>query len=169
MPSAKYLAARQLAITNAMAKVEGLEDLFTTPAAPIWSVVDGSQPCNTGDPYTKPGRERRDLFHPDVENRDCATPADDCARCPFRVPCQHYAVRHERRGYWGGLTAKDRELIRSELGIELDSPARDFLPDPLELVRQLRKAEAIARQLNTEYIRNERGQIIGQRQREVAA
>jgi hypothetical protein len=108
-----------------MDRIAGLEDLFRSRPANIGDVVDGSQPCNTGD------SRRRDTFHPEKGNQS-GIPRKDCLgepgkngepgrpACPFRIPCAHYAVHHEPLGYWGGLTAKDRWTIRRELGIGMN-------------------------------------------------
>lgn len=46
------------------------------------------------------------------------TPVDDevvatCATCPVRIECRAWALDHEQRGYWGGLSERARKQIRS--------------------------------------------------------
>ena len=37
-----------------------------------------------------------------------------CAECPILAECREYAIWHERQGFWGGLTARERDLIRAK-------------------------------------------------------
>lgn len=38
-----------------------------------------------------------------------------CARCPVRAACLEHALTNgEKWGIWGGLTAKERRLLRRE-------------------------------------------------------
>lgn len=67
----------------------------------------GETPCET-DP---------DLFFADPESfhhlRQVAYAVSICRECPVRVQCGTYAVdAGEEFGVWGGLTPKERKLIR---------------------------------------------------------
>lgn len=138
---------------SAMDRIAGLEDLFPWRPADIRTVVDGTQPCNSGD------IKRRDTFHPEKGNQS-SIPRKDCGACPFRVPCAHYAVHHEALGYWGGLSTRDRWDIRKELGIPLESPAPDYMPKS-GLLSEARKRQAAERSSLREPVRNNAGHIIG--------
>lgn len=37
-----------------------------------------------------------------------------CGGCPLIEPCRDYAIKYERYGFWGGLPAAARELIRKK-------------------------------------------------------
>lgn len=37
-----------------------------------------------------------------------------CASCPVASDCLDYGTLHERYGYWGGKTEKERDAIRTE-------------------------------------------------------
>ena len=43
-----------------------------------------------------------------------------CANCPVKVECAEFAIKHERFGFWGGLTAMERHTIRSMNNILLE-------------------------------------------------
>lgn len=42
-----------------------------------------------------------------------------CGGCPMLEPCREYAIEYEEFGFWGGLPAAARKLIRNKLGIKL--------------------------------------------------
>ena len=42
-----------------------------------------------------------------------------CGGCPLIEPCADYAIKYERWGFWGGLPAAARELIRKKAGIKI--------------------------------------------------
>ena len=46
-----------------------------------------------------------------------------CRRCQILWECREYAIAHERRSYWGGLTVRERERIRRQRGILLRTPS----------------------------------------------
>lgn len=39
-----------------------------------------------------------------------------CARCPVTDLCLAYALEHDEPGVWGGMTARQRTLMRRHLG-----------------------------------------------------
>ena len=41
-----------------------------------------------------------------------------CESCPILVECANYAVKHEQRGFWGGLSAYARRYIRIENNLD---------------------------------------------------
>ena len=43
-----------------------------------------------------------------------------CEGCPILVQCANYAIKHEQRGFWGGLSAHGRREIRK--ANNLDEP-----------------------------------------------
>ena len=42
-----------------------------------------------------------------------------CNTCPVQKDCLDHALKYEDYGFWGGVSAKGRERMRKELGIEL--------------------------------------------------
>jgi WhiB family redox-sensing transcriptional regulator len=42
-----------------------------------------------------------------------------CGGCPMLKPCQDYAIKYEEYGFWGGLPAAARKLIRNKMGIKI--------------------------------------------------
>ena len=58
------------------------------------------------------GSETPDDFYPDQEQSNEAAALQLCAGCPVRVPCLHHALlTREQHGVWGGMTAKEREIL----------------------------------------------------------
>jgi hypothetical protein len=39
-----------------------------------------------------------------------------CSDCPFKQPCQEYALAHERYGFWAGMTTHERDRVRKVKG-----------------------------------------------------
>lgn len=76
----------------------------------------GEEPC-TSVPW--------ELFFPEVDDPN---PSHRrvlralCDACPVLSMCRDHALRHEEYGFWAGMTAKDRRLVRRELRIPLESP-----------------------------------------------
>lgn len=74
----------------------------------------GSEPCRSTDP---------DIFfcedglHPKVVRML----KEICEFCPMRNPCAEYAIVHERYGFWGGMTPRERRYYRQEYRIRLES------------------------------------------------
>jgi hypothetical protein len=48
-----------------------------------------------------------------------------CANCPVKVECAEFAIKHERFGFWGGLTAMERNSIRHMKNIPLEEITYD--------------------------------------------
>lgn len=44
-----------------------------------------------------------------------------CNSCARRVQCLDYALHHEMHGIWGGKTEREREILRSRMGIKIQS------------------------------------------------
>jgi len=67
------------------------------------------------------------LFFPEV-GRNRATPRisqearDACAKCPVVEPCREWAIHHELYGFQGGLTEKERGVIRRDKRIIIWQP-----------------------------------------------
>jgi hypothetical protein len=45
-----------------------------------------------------------------------------CDNCKKLSQCAEYGIKHERFGFWGGLTPNAREMIRRKNGITLALP-----------------------------------------------
>lgn len=45
-----------------------------------------------------------------------------CDNCVKLTECADYAIKHERYGFWGGLTPNARDMIRRKNGITLALP-----------------------------------------------
>jgi hypothetical protein len=45
-----------------------------------------------------------------------------CAECSVKQECAEYALKWELHGIWGGLTERQRKVIRNERGIMLETP-----------------------------------------------
>ena len=43
-----------------------------------------------------------------------------CLNCPVVFECADFAIKHERFGFWGGMTAMERHSIRSMKNILLE-------------------------------------------------
>lgn len=46
-----------------------------------------------------------------------------CSSCPVLTECREHAITYEKWGYWGGMTARDRELIRRHIGVVVQDSA----------------------------------------------
>ena len=57
-----------------------------------------------------------------------------CANCPVKVECAEFAIKHERFGFWGGLTAMERHSIRSIKNILLEEITYDV---PVTIIRNM--------------------------------
>lgn len=98
---------------------------MTLTAAP-YPDFDGTQPC--ADPRIDP----EIFFGSDAVAEALAV----CQRCPFRQSCAAYAITHEVRGTWGGLTGPTRQAIQKAHGIN---------PQRLELSDSGTRAEEVRR------------------------
>ena len=81
-----------------------------------------SRPAYTGQ---EPCIDYPELFYPE-------TPEDwpgmgpkaraMCESCPIKAACAEWGIHRERYGIWGGLMPKERETIRKENRIRLNTP-----------------------------------------------
>lgn len=54
-----------------------------------------------------------------------------CQRCPVKMQCADYSIKHDVDGYWAGTTTDDRRQIRRQLNIvpiSLASNLNDWRP-----------------------------------------
>ena len=51
-----------------------------------------------------------------------AITAEYCAACPVFADCRSWALRHEQYGVWAATSMRQRNRMRSQLGIELVTP-----------------------------------------------
>lgn len=60
-----------------------------------------------------PCSQAPDLYHPNSnEKHFLKTVTDACQKCPIIQPCGAYALKHEKEGIWGGMTASARHRMR---------------------------------------------------------
>jgi hypothetical protein len=59
--------------------------------------------------------------------------ADICSNCPALAECFNYAVHHEKWGFWGGTTRKQRKELRATHGITLTEPFNSDAADRMIL------------------------------------
>lgn len=45
-----------------------------------------------------------------------------CSECPVLSECADYGIKHEKYGFFGGLTESERRAIRGKQGIPLQRP-----------------------------------------------
>lgn len=45
-----------------------------------------------------------------------------CAGCPVRPDCLAWALRHEKHGFWAGMSERGRRKLRRSMGIRLVEP-----------------------------------------------
>jgi hypothetical protein len=57
-----------------------------------------------------------------------------CANCPVKIECAEFAIKHERFGFWGGLTAMERHSIRTMNNILLEEITYDV---PVNIIRNM--------------------------------
>lgn len=46
-----------------------------------------------------------------------------CSDCPILNECAEHAISHEEYGFWGGLTAQERKIVRRRRQQKMVSPA----------------------------------------------
>ena len=65
-------------------------------------------------------------FFPDsrsrVITRDARSALQICKTCKVMNECGNYALKWELHGIWGGMTERQRNVIRNERGIMLETP-----------------------------------------------
>jgi WhiB family redox-sensing transcriptional regulator len=44
-----------------------------------------------------------------------------CSMCDHKIECAEWGIKHESFGIWGGLTPRERQQIRKEKNILLDT------------------------------------------------
>lgn len=79
--------------------------------------LNGSEPCTQVDPemfYEESGPQA--LLNTPILRRICAD-------CPILNECAEHGIKHEEYGFWGGLTAKERKILRRKRGERIVSPA----------------------------------------------
>jgi hypothetical protein len=57
-----------------------------------------------------------------------------CANCPVKIECAEFAIKHERFGFWGGLTAMERHSRRTMNNILLEEITYDV---PVNIIRNI--------------------------------
>lgn len=64
-------------------------------------------------------------FFPDSRTRtvtrDARSALQICKTCKVMKECGNYALKWELHGIWGGMTERERRMIRNERGIVLES------------------------------------------------
>jgi WhiB family redox-sensing transcriptional regulator len=58
-------------------------------------------------------------FSPSPKSEDTARAVAICNRCPIREGCLTHSLEWGEEGVWGGLTAKERKVVRRERGVTL--------------------------------------------------
>jgi hypothetical protein len=77
---------------------------------------NGEQLCSQTDP---------DLFYNDKPDSNVTKQLRlICAKCPKLVDCKEYAIHNERDGFWGGLTARERQGVRKRINIIIKDQQR---------------------------------------------
>lgn len=79
--------------------------------------LTGSEPCQQVDP---------ELFFSEcsAESARLAPQLKQlCSSCPILSECAEHALHHEEFGFWGGMSARERSIVRKRRGIKLDSVA----------------------------------------------
>jgi len=65
-------------------------------------------------------------FYPDPRGRGITREArlalQTCKSCAVKDDCGNYALKWELHGIWGGMTERERHVIRNQLGIMLEIP-----------------------------------------------
>lgn len=63
-----------------------------------------------------------EMFFPERGDHPTVRGAKEvCAGCSVRAECAEYALHHEKIGIWGGLSERERRVIRRTRGIEVKS------------------------------------------------
>ena len=65
-----------------------------------------------------------DLWFPDTKvevsaAQDAQLAKKICNRCPHLSECAEWGIYKEAHGIWGGLTIRDRQVIRRQRGIKI--------------------------------------------------
>jgi len=83
--------------------------------------ADEIPPC-TNDP---------ELFYPEAGG-EIAVLRKLCGGCPVVQECGEYGVKWEFHGIWGGLTARERIVMRRGLGIKSNPLTRERVAESFE-------------------------------------
>lgn len=78
--------------------------------------LTGAEPCTQTDPemfYEESGPQA--LLNIPILRKICAD-------CPIINECAEHAIAHEEYGFWGGLTARERKLLRRKRRQRMVSP-----------------------------------------------
>mgnify|MGYP002641453066 FL=1 len=51
-----------------------------------------------------------------------------CSGCEILADCGEWAIKHERWGFWAGMTPADRDKIRKKRNIIVDDPSDGLQP-----------------------------------------
>ncbi len=49
-----------------------------------------------------------------------------CNNCPVKGQCLEHALKHEKYGFWGGMSEKQRRIVRKKRGIVYQAPQSDI-------------------------------------------
>jgi hypothetical protein len=71
-----------------------------------------------------------DFWFPDTKTdvnavKDSAAAKSICNRCSHKTECAEWGIRKEYYGIWGGLTLRERQVIRSQKGIRIHQEEGD--------------------------------------------
>lgn len=86
-----------------------------------YPAYDGTQSC---------ARMGVDVFYQAYDNKTTAREVADlkemCSNCNIVTECANYSIKHEKYGFWGGLTPFERRTIRNKAKIRLNLPENDW-------------------------------------------
>ena len=71
-----------------------------------------------------------DFWFPDTQAdinavQDATAAKSICRRCSHRTECAEWGIRKEYYGIWGGLTLRERQVIRRQKGIRIHREEED--------------------------------------------
>ena len=79
--------------------------------------LTGAEPCSQVDP---------EIFYEEVGAFALQlepTLKEICSGCPILSECREYAIKHEKYGFWGGMTVQERHRERRRRNIFVESPS----------------------------------------------
>jgi hypothetical protein len=62
-------------------------------------------------------------FFTEGDSMECAS---ICAGCPVLEDCKNWSLKHEPFYYWAGMSERRRNIVREEMGIEVDQLGHDL-------------------------------------------
>ena len=71
-----------------------------------------------------------DDFYPPIGKAVSEEVKEMCNRCPSKDECLEHALAHEKYGYWGGSSEKQREAIRQSRHVKCHAPQSNSWVDP---------------------------------------